>query len=680
MAFVFRSPKDVDKIQKKEELDEYNFMKEKIDFLKERRDYSSILNNNSSNISNFSQKNKAPFGTNALKTTFHNHKGPNYPGPGTYDIDNFNNKKQFNKNNTSPEEKDNEDGNKKRIFISQEKRFNKSKYEVNFPGPGKYYTDNNDRKYNKNGKKMHITEFNKYETFSKSRILSIPCKGNDFGYEMNKDGVMKLMEDPQKYYKYSGTKNNSVGPGQYNSCYNPRNSKFGIIDWNKSMNHSVNRVKEKKLKEIDNLKKKENMNKFNGSQYDSNYYLSNLSTTEPTINSSLSIINYNKKNKTNNYFYTDIGFDRKNIEIKFSNSKIIKNDNFSRTINRTNLSPFFKLETKPELDTNIKEDKFPGPGAYLSLNNYNYMSKDEKHQFFGSSMSRGIMYPNLTNNIKIGKNNFDCILDSEILEKSKMNRSKSFKSNISNIKTINDKKYKKQNKFKKIDKVEITKEISKNNKKEIENNLGPGSYNPEKKIKNCYSYEVGNFGSLERRFPLFPSSDEFPGAGSYIHLATWGPKKKNNNLDKKIPPNITKKISEGISSNKMDLFRDKIMKENHKQPGIGQYDTENINTIDSNTKKSVSVSKNQPGFGSSFKRFYIFKNQINENNGVGTYDLKFPDNKIYKQNAAFLGVAGRTDIDDNKKKNLINPIAGPGSYRKDSYFDWNKKSYNILFN
>ena len=130
----------------------------------------------------------------------------------------------------------------------------------------------------------------------------------------------------------------------------------------------------------------------------------------------------------------------------------------------------------------------------------------------------------------------------------------------------------------------------------------------------------------------------------------------------------------------MDLFRDKIMKENHKQPGIGEYDIENINTIDSNTKKSISVSKNQPGFGSSFKRFYIFKNQINENNGVGTYDLKFPDNKIYQQNAAFLGIAGRTDIDDNKKKNLINPNAGPGSYRKDSYFDWNKKSYNILFN
>ena len=132
--------------------------------------------------------------------------------------------------------------------------------------------------------------------------------------------------------------------------------------------------------------------------------------------------------------------------------------------------------------------------------------------------------------------------------------------------------------------------------------------------------------------------------------------------------------------NKMGLFRDKIMKDNHKKPTIGQYAVEKINTIATNTKKSISVSKNQPGFGSSFKRFYIFKNQINENNGVGNYNLKYPDSKAYQQNAAFLGSAGRNDIDDMKKKNIINPISGPGSYKKDSYFDWNKKSYNILFN
>ena len=122
------------------------------------------------------------------------------------------------------------------------------------------------------------------------------------------------------------------------------------------------------------------------------------------------------------------------------------------------------------------------------------------------------------------------------------------------------------------------------------------------------------------------------------------------------------------------------MKENHKQPIIGQYSIENINTIDSNTKKSISVSKNQPGFGSSFKRFYIFKNQLNENNGVGSYNLKPPDVQIYQQYSAFLGSAQRDDIDNMKKNKLINPLAGPGSYKKDSYFDWNTKSYNILFN
>ena len=66
--------------------------------------------------------------------------------------------------------------------------------------------------------------------------------------------------------------------------------------------------------------------------------------------------------------------------------------------------------------------------------------------------------------------------------------------------------------------------------------------------------------------------------------------------------------------------------------------------------------------GGLLKDFIFLKNQINENNGVGTYDLKLPDNKVYQQNAAFLGMAGRADIYDNKKKNLINPNAGPGSY------------------
>ena len=695
MAFVYRTSKDLDKPQKKEEINENNSLKEKIELLKEKRD-NSRFNNNSSYTPSIS-KIKTPFGIKSKKGELPNKQALKVPGPGTYDCNYYLIKKQFNKNNTSPDKTEIDDQGKKRLFISQQDRFNRDQYETDVPGPGKYYKDNI-KKFNssKGGNSLSNQmflkkkEYNNYEPFSTSRILSIPSKGCDFGYKVNEDGALKLIEDPDKNMKCSGDKNNSVGPGQYDSFYSQKNEKIGIIDWNKSIHRSMNKNKEKekeKEKEKDKDKEKQ-YTQNNMSQYESNYFLNNTST-EPTINNSFSVMNFNKKNRTKNYFYSETGFDRKNIEVKFSNAKIIKNDIFSRTINKSNLSPFFKLDILKDSDRSWNNDKTtPGPGSYLLLNTYSSTSKDEKHQFFGSTTSRGILYPSLPNNLKKGNNRLELILDINNASKNTLNKSKSFNSNIINnvkkekekINNIKNKSIKKSEKIEKLDKVEVIREISKFIKKDLNSKLGPGSYNPEKKLKNTYSYEVGNFGSLEKRFPIFPSHDEFPGVGKYDHLETWIPKKKVNTLEKIIPPNITKKVREGISANKMGLFRDKIMEENHKQPVVGQYSVEKINSIESNTKCSISVSKNQPGFGSSFKRFYIFKDQINENNGVGNYNIKYPANKIYQQNAAFLVGAGRNDIDNNKKKNLINPFSGPGSYNQDSYFDWNKKSYNILFN
>ena len=115
-------------------------------------------------------------------------------------------------------------------------------------------------------------------------------------------------------------------------------------------------------------------------------------------------MNFNKKNRTKKYFYANVVFELKNIEVKFSNEKIYKND-FSRTINKDNVSPFFGFDEKPEFDLKYETigNTTLGPGAFLSLYNFNIRTKDEKHQFFGSSLSRGIIYPNLTNKIKIGK-------------------------------------------------------------------------------------------------------------------------------------------------------------------------------------------------------------------------------------------------------------------------------------
>ena len=691
MAFVFRSAKE-DKIPKKEGLN--NSIKQKLEILRD-----SIIFNSSTFNENKSQKIKAPFGVLSKKCDLPNLKSLNSPGPGAYDINTQFIKKHFNKNNTSPDIAENIDENKKRQFITQENRFNKNQYETDVPGPGKYFKDNKKKYYNTHQNNLskqvflYNQEINNYEPFSTSRILSIPPKGNSFGYEIYKDGEIKLIEDPNKDIKFSGNKNNSVGPGQYDSFYNQKNTKIGIIDWNKSIHNSLNKKKEKENEKKKGKKKGKNLeteiiknSQINSSHYDSNYFLSNIST-EPTNNSSLSIINFNKKNRTKNYFYTNIGFDRNNIEVKFSNNKIYKNENFTRTINNNNISTFFKFEQKPEIDLqNEKSNITPGPGAYLSSNKFNFIQKDEKYQFFGSTTSRGIIYPSMINNKKMGKITLENLLDIDniTLSNNKLNKSKSFNSNKNDktkkIKVKGNKNKKNNNNIQKIDKIELIKELSKKIKKDLEKNVGPGSYNPNKISKNTNNSEVGSFGSLERRFPIFPSKDEFPGVGAYFHLETWGPKKKSNSLDKIIPPNISQKLKEGISYNKISLFRDKIMKENHKKPIIGQYSIENINTIETNTKKSISVSKNQPGFGSSFKRFYIFQNQINENNGVGNYNLKYPDALIYQRNAAFLGSAGRKDIDNIKKKNILNPIVGPGYYKNDSYFDWNTKSYNILFN
>ena len=59
--------------------------------------------------------------------------------------------------------------------------------------------------------------------------------------------------------------------------------------------------------------------------------------------------------------------------------------------------------------------------------------------------------------------------------------------------------------------------------------------------------------------------------------------------------------------------------------------------------------------------------------------MDYPEVKFGQQIAPFLFSTERKEsenfiIKDNNEK------IGPGSYKADSYFDWNKKSYNILYN
>ena len=137
----------------------------------------------------------------------------------------------------------------------------------------------------------------------------------------------------------------------------------------------------------------------------------------------------------------------------------------------------------------------------------------------------------------------------------------------------------------------------------------------------------------------------------------------------------------------MNIFREKIMEETRKQPPIGAYDVEKVNTIESKVKNVVNTSRNLPAFGSSGKRV-LFEEQIKKGKYAGhenysKEEKSFIKKEIRQNYVPFLSNTRRDDIDNFERDRLINiggKVGGPGYYKTDSYFDWNKKSYNILFN
>ena len=91
--------------------------------------------------------------------------------------------------------------------------------------------------------------------FSPKRILTISTENNHFGYEVDENGNMKLLDEPDNIEKFNGTKNNSIGPDRYNIIPSPR--KRLIIDWSKSLDDkkiNINDIQNiKMLSKLDNL-------------------------------------------------------------------------------------------------------------------------------------------------------------------------------------------------------------------------------------------------------------------------------------------------------------------------------------------------------------------------------------------------------------------------------------------
>ena len=203
--------------------------------------------------------------------------------------------------------------------------------------------------------------------------------------------------------------------------------------------------------------------------------------------------------------------------------------------------------------------------------------------------------------------------------------------------------------------------------------IGPGSYAPSFSLyKNRNDNDIQSFGVLEKRFKENPDKINIPGVGTYSLQKSFI--KKKPDYFSPIPSNIVKKDIEGISGSKVQEMKMQIFSENHKQPGVWNYYPEMMNSINYKVYKEANSSGKKPGFISGEKRFFEPKYKYEDENQVGKYNLLFKEKEFNQQASPFGSKAEKFEYKIKPKS------IGPGAYRYDSYFDWNKKSFNMLFN
>ena len=624
MAFVYRSSKNLEE-QKKfvnnlpplSDVD-YEIMSEIT---------KKYFSKNTPNI-----KPSAPFGVKSSKEI---KKDSTNPGPGSYYIqDNFL-KKSFNPNLTSPFDPESIEGTPSQLFISKDRRFNyKIKEDNETPSPAEYFQDKN-----KNIKKASslYPKHKIYKIFDPNRKISIPS--DDFYFEIKTNGDVEVKQDIDDIRN----KGNNTGPGSYDVRYGTKNN--NSIDWSKTsddIKKNKNKGNEKVIEDLDKLKINTQANTFNKI----NVYLKNTYD------------NNGKNNSTNGNSY-----------------------NMEKFVDKICNTEINNIEEKTKTDRLItKTESLPGPGDYEISPLINVPICFSNVTNFGSNSSRGLLYPKKDNKILIGHKDkkFLAIIKNNN-KKHEINKSLNLDNNSDNIDiNLNKKRKKFHFDFNKINALYINniKERNLINKRILKDQIGPGSYDPSSSFyKNKKDSDIQNFGVLEKRFREKSDKINNPGVGTYSLQNSFT--KKKPIFISQIPDIISKKNLEGISGSKVQEMKMQISSEKNKQPGVWDYYPEIVNSMDYNVFKQAKNSENKPGFNNGEKRFFEFKSKYEYINQLGKYNLFFKEKEFRQQNSPFGSKAERSEIKEGfeKPKNV-----GPGAYRYDSYFDWNKKSYNMLFN
>ena len=584
----------------------------------------SSQNQNSENNSQ-PQNIIAPFGSLADKSSIVPKYLNNIPGPGAYDISPEN---HFRKNSNSVSQST--DNILKNFFITREERFKEK--QNNIPGVGDYDLFSNTKKNSTPKKNVNLYKRigGAYPVNSPDRVSSIPSKNNAICF-CDEDDPEKIIE------RFNGTKNNSIGPDRYNLDSPKRNN---AIDWKRSP---------KKLLELEK---------------NNNTFLNNINVSKSC----------NIQNNNNNYKLYKDGLLSKNSNVNINNdnysvsssvsNKFINSNNDIKKIKKNNIyrNDFMGLREnyhKDDIDlTSVPIKKkyeiiTPGPGAYNYKEAFKIEPKKNKYQNFGSFVSRDLQpiekintYKNLlSENDNIYKNH----LNLNINEKNKVNE---FIHSLHNLK------------------VETICEKNMNRKKKVEENLGPGSYNPLLNSPKKNNNQNIGFGSIESRFKT--EENENHKIVYYNESNNWIRDTKNGLLQQvssvqKEQLQREREVQEEIEKLRREM---KTKAKPREEPIIEYKDSEEYKI-----RKAALENYNRPGFGGGEQKFKVLRNDINENNGVGSYNLLYPEREKMQKKVPF-SVSSKKFSEEKIKSNRN---VGPGSYEQNSFFDWNKKSFNVNY-
>ncbi len=546
-------------------------------------------------------------------------------------------------------------------FLSKIKRF-KDSINDDIPGPGSYIQINPYSDKTKKSKKLNkienfLSKKPLFEDLNPNKIETIPAKKHIFGFDYDTIGSLIRNNDPESVVKFNGEKTDCVGPGNYNTLKPHEWFKKGTNLWSKS--------KTKKFSQTNTYLRNSNSNTnlFDNNKTSSTFYKSDkgyqLTNDNNISDDDCDLLKKNKNKKSRSFDNNNTNQPKKiKIDVKILKDKT-KKIREVLLMNHTN-----KLFDRSYLLKSRGEDNDPGPGYYFNETHTAFRSKPlpEERQVFGSNCQR---FPKIELISPAGPGYYHNQKNS--LEKL---RKKELKDKLLIPQMAKIKKYKPV-------------------KVEGKDLPGPGYYNYEDffESKKRVNTADNNFGSLEPRFKKFSKTNNlnFPGPGTYIGLNFWGSRENNNfaNIfNKPMTSNGNIRTSTFYNDNKKpskNKYQDSYFDKKSKDiiPPIGTYNPDHIMNLDYKIAKQCikntlneapfNITKTRPRFELNDK-----SRSVSSNLGPGIYykDKNRSDRQIKNPfNAA----------ESRFKETHPKYTTNPGQYDTSSFYDWNRKTFNILY-